>query len=344
MNTTTELPYFNSIYIPNLPDDLMLLGKNISNADGLTRLFGYQLPLGRVKRVDIATRPHHSGAHVKCAFVHFEYWFSGSENMRIQLAKHDVGVRLYGPHQYANFYSSTNSSFERFITLKINKAPIEEVPELEADKMNIHQLVDNYKRLETKLAEKDAMLTKLEHLLLESRATVEFLNNENNELNRMYSANREHLVDMEFELIAARCAAGDVGEPNDGGPMTLDELETCYSPSDGPMTLDELEAQSPRDGGPMTLDELETCSSPRDGPMTIDELDTSESKEETQLVRLTPGNVSQYIGYEIMFKSRGKNVVSRIISVSSGLKTIKIDYPDLQNNLEIVSRKIYVVV
>jgi len=236
----TELINFTSIYIPNLPEDLMLNGRNISNVDGITSLFGFQLPLGRVKRVDIATRPHRSGAHVKCAFVHFESWFPGSENMRIQLATHEGGVRLYGPHQYHQFYSSTNRSFERFITLKINKAPIAEVPELEAEKMNIHQLVDNYHRLEAKLAEKDALITHLEQLLIESRTTVEFLNNENNALNSKYSANREHLVDMEFELMAARCAAGDVGEPNDGGPMTLDELE----------------AQSPRDGGPMTLDEL----------------------------------------------------------------------------------------
>ena len=60
-------------------------------------------------------------------------------------------------------------------------------------------------------------------------------------------------------------------------------------------------------------------------------------------VRLTPDNVSQYIGYEIIFKSRNNHIVSRIISISNGGKTIKIEHPDLQNNLQIVSRKIYII-
>lgn len=60
-------------------------------------------------------------------------------------------------------------------------------------------------------------------------------------------------------------------------------------------------------------------------------------------IRLTPENVLDYINYEIIFKSRKNHVVTRIRGVSKGGKTIKIEHPDLQNNLEIVSRKIYVI-
>ena len=60
-------------------------------------------------------------------------------------------------------------------------------------------------------------------------------------------------------------------------------------------------------------------------------------------IRLTPNNVSQYIGYEIIFKSRSNHIVKRIINTSNGGKTITIDHPDLQNNLQIVSRNVYII-
>lgn len=61
-------------------------------------------------------------------------------------------------------------------------------------------------------------------------------------------------------------------------------------------------------------------------------------------IRLTPNNVFQYVGHEIMFKTRSNYVVKRIINVSNTGKTIKIEHPDLQNNLEIISRNVYVII
>ena len=60
-------------------------------------------------------------------------------------------------------------------------------------------------------------------------------------------------------------------------------------------------------------------------------------------VRLTPANVSKYIGHKIEFKTRGEIVTKKIINVSDTGKTITIDHPDLKNNLEIVSRNIFVI-
>ena len=62
------------------------------------------------------------------------------------------------------------------------------------------------------------------------------------------------------------------------------------------------------------------------------------------VIRLTPDNVFQYIGKEIIFKTRNNNILARIINVSDTGKTITIDHPDLKNNLQIVTRKIYVFV
>ena len=61
------------------------------------------------------------------------------------------------------------------------------------------------------------------------------------------------------------------------------------------------------------------------------------------LVKLTPANAHQYIGYEIQFNTRGGQMVKRILGVSESGKTIIINHPDLKNCLEIVSRNVYVL-
>uniref|UniRef100_A0A6C0EHP3 Probable helicase A859L n=1 Tax=viral metagenome TaxID=1070528 RepID=A0A6C0EHP3_9ZZZZ len=57
---------------------------------------------------------------------------------------------------------------------------------------------------------------------------------------------------------------------------------------------------------------------------------------------LTPENVLQYIGYNVIFNSRGKEIKKKILNVSKSNKSIIIDHTDLQNSLQIVSRKVYV--
>ena len=51
-----------------------------------------------------------------------------------------------------------------------------------------------------------------------------------------------------------------------------------------------------------------------------------------ELVRLNTDNVYKYKDYEIIFKSRGKYIVKKILGINK--KSIKIDYPDLYNNLD----------
>ena len=61
-------------------------------------------------------------------------------------------------------------------------------------------------------------------------------------------------------------------------------------------------------------------------------------------IRLTPNNVFQYIGYEIIFKTCNNHIIKRIVEVSNSGKSIQIEHPDLQNTLEIVLRKVYVII
>ena len=60
-----------------------------------------------------------------------------------------------------------------------------------------------------------------------------------------------------------------------------------------------------------------------------------------ELIRLTQENVSKYIGYEILFKTRGKHIVKKILGINK--TSVKIDHPDLHNQL-VLSRKIYVLI
>ena len=61
------------------------------------------------------------------------------------------------------------------------------------------------------------------------------------------------------------------------------------------------------------------------------------------LVKLTPENARNYIGKNVVFTSRNTQIVKTIISVSESGKTISIDHPDLGNNLQIVTRSVYVL-
>ena len=61
------------------------------------------------------------------------------------------------------------------------------------------------------------------------------------------------------------------------------------------------------------------------------------------LLQLTPERAHEFVGYEIMFKTRGNHLVKRILDVSDTGKTVYIDHPDLNNNLEIITRKVYVL-
>tara|TARA_Y100000022_G_scaffold183793_1_gene178280 strand:+ start:517 stop:705 length:189 start_codon:yes stop_codon:yes gene_type:complete len=58
------------------------------------------------------------------------------------------------------------------------------------------------------------------------------------------------------------------------------------------------------------------------------------------LVRLTKENANNYIGCEILFKTKGEHIVKKILSVNNN--GIKIDYQNLQNQLNF-NRKIFVL-
>ena len=63
-----------------------------------------------------------------------------------------------------------------------------------------------------------------------------------------------------------------------------------------------------------------------------------------KLIELTTDNVFNYIGYNILYKSRNEIKLSKINKISSSGKIIYINNDDLNNCLEIISRNIYVII
>jgi hypothetical protein len=89
--------------------------------------------------------------------------------------------------------------------------------------------------------------------------------------------------------------------------------------------------------------EIDGCTSRR---LSKDEYMQTQTKQHhpdtfsKEHVKLTSKNAYKYIGYEIIFKTRGKYIIKKIISVSN--TSIKIDHPDLHNQLQL-GRKIFVI-
>lgn len=170
-----------SIYVPCIPPDMMLDGKPFATIEDITDFFESKLCVGKVKRVDLITKPR-GQTHVLAAFVHFDCWYRNSEKMREFMDGPGKGeCRITGYMKQDNedhvaesrdFYSSQNRSFGRYLTFKINTSPIAEIAPMDAAELNVHQLVhalevarETMAQHEQRIAEQDKRIAELEALL-----------------------------------------------------------------------------------------------------------------------------------------------------------------------------------
>lgn len=61
-------------------------------------------------------------------------------------------------------------------------------------------------------------------------------------------------------------------------------------------------------------------------------------------VRVTPQNSHQFVGHDICFRTRGKFVYLQILEVTNSGKTARVEYPELGNHLQLVSRRVFAIV
>jgi len=165
-----------SLYVPVVPSDLSIGGLNMNNEMAFQHYFEYMLPMGKVGRVDFVSKDSPQGNYkITSAFVHFDSWFDMGKTyneVRSMLEEQDE-LTLYGgasdDGEFKNFVSSKNPAKNRFITIKINKAPIRRQAEIPK---NIHQIINNYGRMEEFIAEQGARISELEGLVSRLRATI----------------------------------------------------------------------------------------------------------------------------------------------------------------------------
>ena len=141
---------WTSLYIPVIPPDLCIVGYGeavrIDNEDKMKWFIEQRLQLGSVSRVDFYKRKTEAG--VMSAFVHFNYWYQQSAQLR-------QNINVNGEFRLAldDMRSICSEYSRRFITLKENKTPIPAV--LEVPK-NISQIVHDNSVMEKRIAELEA--------------------------------------------------------------------------------------------------------------------------------------------------------------------------------------------
>jgi hypothetical protein len=182
MNATQPIAEnWMSIYVPCIPPDMMLDGKRFSTIEDVTDFFENKLCIGKVKRVDLITKPR-GQTNILAAFVHFDYWYHTSESMRkFMMGDGNGQCNIHGyikkngeddRGEHRNFYSSQNRSFGRYLTCKINTNPIPEIAPMLASELNVHQLVhalevarETIAQNEQRLADQAKRIAELEQLL-----------------------------------------------------------------------------------------------------------------------------------------------------------------------------------
>ena len=78
-------------------------------------------------------------------------------------------------------------------------------------------------------------------------------------------------------------------------------------------------------------------------PVVVKEEPLGFTAFEPPLIKITPENAKQYIGECVTFKHDGKCIIKRIESVSETGKSIRVDYPEVENSLQIVTRNVYLL-
>jgi len=166
-----------SLYVPVVPRDLRIGDLVMDNEMAFQHYFEYMLPMGKVSRVDFVSKPNREGdGMVTSAFVHFSSWFDqGTTYQDIRgMLERDDEVRLSGgassfDGSLLDFVSAANPTRRRFITVKINKAPVKRAAEIPK---NIHQIINNYGLMEGAIEEQNERIAELTALVGRLRRTI----------------------------------------------------------------------------------------------------------------------------------------------------------------------------
>ena len=197
----------NSLYVPILPTDMVLQGKQLFNEESIKEFFD-KINWGKVSRVDYVSKPITNNNTRVSVFIHFEELYSNGNLQMSRLADGEIQeVKIDGYNDGYNrhfIYSANNPRLKRYFAVRINKTPIKEV---KVPDLNIHQLIASNEFMEKLLEEQQIKL----HDFSVSNRSMENIIEEQN----------VRIAALELELSNYKSTFN-----NEFAPMTIDELQT----------------------------------------------------------------------------------------------------------------------
>ena len=156
--TSIEVTW-KSLYIPVLPKDMILDGKELFDEASMKEFFENKCLLGKVERVDYVSKSD----YVVSVFVHFEYWFENSRHFIQMMSREKSEYKLTGYFtsngHFHEIVSKNNIRTSRYISVRINKTPI---PSVQVPELNIHQLVASNKFMENLIEEQKVKMEQMQ--------------------------------------------------------------------------------------------------------------------------------------------------------------------------------------
>jgi hypothetical protein len=206
MEFNTNTTSMNSLYVPVLPTDMVLQGKQLFNEESIKEFFD-KINWGKVSRVDYVSKPIANNNTRVSVFIHFEELYSNGNLHMSCLADGEIQeVKIDGYDDGYNrhfIYSANNPHLKRYFAVRINKTPIKEV---KVPDLNIHQLIASNEFMEKLLEEQQIKL----HDFSVSNRSMENIIEEQN----------DRIAALESELSNYKSTF------NEYAPMTIDELQT----------------------------------------------------------------------------------------------------------------------
>jgi len=162
MEFNTNTASMNSLYIPVLPTDMVLQGKQLFDEESMKEFFE-KMNWGKVSRVDYVSKPITNNNTRVSAFIHFEELYSTGKLHMSSLADGELQeVKIDGYNDGYNrhfIYSANNHRLKRYFAVRINKTPIKEV---KVPDLNIHQLIASNEFMENLIEQQKCRIAELE--------------------------------------------------------------------------------------------------------------------------------------------------------------------------------------
>jgi len=157
-----------SLYIPVFPKEFTLFDVEC-NKENIASFFEHTLGLGKVSRVDLASRVSGGGPSI---FIHFSEWTKVGETFCQHLETLEntsTGYKWSG----SPIANPTNPKKQPYIVIKINKKPIPTFT-IPIEELNVHQLQHAIVTMEAELKTKEETIKEQSRMIDEQAQKIKY--------------------------------------------------------------------------------------------------------------------------------------------------------------------------